>query len=55
MDLKILQNLNFKSGSKYYLDNLLKSYRELIRVNIFGKEEIYFLKAWIKDIKNLSN
>tara|TARA_X000000950_G_scaffold212171_1_gene255256 strand:- start:3788 stop:4792 length:1005 start_codon:yes stop_codon:yes gene_type:complete len=50
---KKLQNLNLKKGSKNYSNNLLKSYEALIEMKIFDKKEIFFLKAWIKDIKKI--
>ncbi len=51
---KILKNLKLKKGSKNYSQNLLKSYKILIKKNIFEKKEMYFLKSWIKDLKNLA-
>ncbi len=51
---KILKNLKLKKGIKNYPINLIKSYELLIKNKIFKKKEIYFLKAWLKDLKNLS-
>ena len=48
-----LQNINLKKGSKNYFYNLLQSYDALIEMKIFDKKEIFFLKAWIKDIKKI--
>ena len=48
-----LQNINLKKGSKNYFYNLLQSYDALIEMKIFDKKEIFFLKAWIKDIKRI--
>ena len=50
---KKLQNINLKKGSKNYFYNLLQSYDVLIKMKIFDKREIFFLKAWIKDIKKI--
>ncbi len=51
----ILKNLKLKKGSKFYLENLFKSYTLLIDQKIFDKRELYYLKTWIKDIKLLHN
>lgn len=50
---KKLQNLNLKKGSKNYIYNLLKSYNGLIEMSIFDKKELFFLNAWIKDIRSI--
>ena len=50
---KKLQNLNLKKGSKNYIYNLLKSYNALIEMSIFDKKELFFLNAWIKDIRSI--
>lgn len=50
---EILKDLNLKKGSRYYLDNLLKSYLALIKNKIFNPKEIHYLKAWINDVQNL--
>ena len=49
----ILKKLKLKKGIKNYSINLIKSYEALIENDIFKKKEMYFLKTWIKDIKNL--
>ena len=49
----ILKNVKLKRGLKNYSENLIKSYDMLIKNNIFKKKEMYFLKSWIKDLKNL--
>ena len=51
---KILKNLKLKKGTQNYSQNLFKSYEILIKNNIFNKKEIFFLKSWIKDLKNLA-
>ena len=51
--VNILQNTRFKKGSKNYLDNLFKSYKVLIDNKIFKKKELFYLNAWIKDVKKL--
>ena len=48
---EILKNLKLKKGTQNYLQNLYKSYEHLIKNNIFDKEEIFYLKSWIKDIR----
>ena len=44
-----------KKNNKNYFYNLLQSYNALIEMKIFDKKEIFFLKAWIKDIKKILN
>ena len=51
---KILKNLKLKKGAENYTMNLIKSYEILIKKNIFRRKELYFLKAWIRDIENLA-
>ena len=48
-----LQNLNLKKGTKNYIYNLLKSYNALIEMSIFDKKELFFLNAWVKDIRRI--
>lgn len=48
-----LQNINLKKSSKNYFYNLIQSYDALIEMKIFDKKEIFFLKAWIRDIKKM--
>ena len=47
--LNILSKLKLKKGSDYYLENLLKCYKKLIDYKILKKDELNFIKAWIKE------
>ena len=49
----IINSLNIKKGAKYFEDNLINIYKGLIKIKIFEKKEIYYLKAWLKDCNNL--
>jgi hypothetical protein len=49
----LLSKLNLKKGEGYYLENLLKCYKLLISHGIINKNELYFLNAWVKDIKKI--
>lgn len=51
----ILKNLKLKKSANFYLENLFKSYNILIDKKIFDKKELYYLKAWTKDIQKLHN
>ena len=48
--LNILSKLKLKKGSEYYLENLLKCYKKLIDYKILKKDELNFIKAWIKSL-----
>ena len=48
---EILKKFEIEKGTQNYLQNLYKSYKHLIKNNIFDKEEIFYLKSWIKDIR----
>ncbi len=50
---EILDKLKFKKGEKNYLGNLLIAYKGLIRNKIFVKNELKYLNAWIKDLRNI--
>ena len=45
---EILKNLKLKKGTQNYLQNLYKSYKHLIKNNIFDKEEIFYLKSGLR-------
>ena len=47
----VLNNLKLKRGSKHYYENLIISYKALIKKNFIAKEELKYLNAWIKDCK----
>ena len=47
--LNILSKLKLKKGSKYYLENLFKCYKKLIDSKILKKDELNFIRAWIKE------
>jgi hypothetical protein len=49
-----LASLNLTPGTQNTGDNLIKSYEELVRLNLVGKEEIALVKAWIHDLAMLS-
>tara|TARA_Y100000590_G_C15675438_1_gene997826 strand:+ start:417 stop:1409 length:993 start_codon:yes stop_codon:yes gene_type:complete len=49
--VKILNKVKMKKGEKYFCDNLIKSYSALIKNKIIFKEEMLYLKSWIKDLK----
>ena len=49
----ILKNINLKKGRQFFLYNLEKCYKKLVEKKIFIKKELFFLKAWIKDLKNI--
>ena len=51
----ILKKLKLKKNTNFYLENLYKSYNILIDKKIFAKKELYYLKAWIKDIQKFHN
>lgn len=53
MIVEELEKLTLKSGEEYIIDNLLLCYKKLIELNIFEKQELKLLKAWIKDISQL--
>lgn len=48
-----INSLNIKKGAKYFEENLINIYKGLIKIKIFEKREIYYLKAWLKDCNNL--
>lgn len=50
---QVLKSLKLNKGVENYTINLIKSYEVLIEKNIFKRKEMYFLKAWIKDLENL--
>ena len=48
-----IENLKIKKGEKYFEENLIKIYRNLIKKKIFKNSEMIYLKAWLKDCNNL--
>ena len=50
---KVLNNLNFKSGTKNYSQNLISSYKILIDKGFIDKKELFFLYAWLSDCRKL--
>lgn len=51
--IEILKKVKIKKGEKNYFDNLKKLYLVLIKYEIFSKDEIKYLNAWIDDCKKL--
>ena len=47
---KILK-LKLQKGEKYYLYNLLKCYKFLVKNKFINKLEIKYLNAWISEFK----
>ena len=50
---KILENIKIKKGTKFFDQNLIKIYKILIQKKFFDKKEMTYLKAWLKDCKNV--
>ena len=46
----ILKKLKLKKGQENYSKNLIKSYKALIEIKVFDKQELKYLTAWIRDI-----
>jgi hypothetical protein len=51
--IKILINLELSKGQENVADNLLRCYTVLVENNIFEKEELDLVNAWINDFKNI--
>jgi hypothetical protein len=51
----LLANLDLKKGIEHLDFNLIKCYEELIKNEIFDKDEINLLKCWISDYKEITN
>ena len=49
-----LEKIKLRKGEKHYLENLIKCYKSLIKKKIIHKEELLFLNAWARDIRNIS-
>jgi hypothetical protein len=45
----LLSSLELKKGQENIAYNLLKCYTELVNNDIFNKQELDLVKAWIKD------
>jgi hypothetical protein len=52
---KELQSLALKPGKENIGENLITCYQKLIDINVIGKEEMPLLKAWINDLKKLTD
>ena len=50
----ILTGLRLKPGPKAVPENLLRCYAALVRQNIFPGEELPLLKAWLRDLKDIT-
>lgn len=48
----ILKKLKLKKGQENYSKNLIKSYKALIEIKVFDKQELKYLTAWIRDISS---
>ena len=48
-----LDKMKLKKGEEHYLENLIKCYKMLISKKIINKKELFFLNAWVKDIKSI--
>lgn len=48
-----LQSLKLKEGTDNIPENLIACYRELIAMELVGKEELPLVKAWLDDIMSL--
>ena len=49
-----LEKMKLRKGEKYYLENLIKCYKSLVKKGIINKKELFFLNAWARDIKSIS-
>ena len=50
---EVLDRLNLKSGAENYSQNLILSYKILIKKGLIDKKELFFLYAWLSDCKKL--
>lgn len=46
----ILKDINMKKGTKYFSENLIKSYSSLIKNRIISRDEMTYLSYWMKDL-----
>ena len=46
----ILKKINMKKGTKYFCENLIKSYSSLIKNRIISRDEMIYLNSWVKDL-----
>ena len=46
----ILNEIKMKKGTKYFCENLIKSYLILIKNRIISRDEMTYLNSWIKDL-----
>ena len=53
--VKILSKLKLKKGKKFYSDNLLSCYKNLILHGIINKKEFIYLNSWLKSFKKIYN
>lgn len=50
---KILNSIKLKTGSKHYLNNLLKCYQTLCKKSFFPNKEMILVNAWKKDLDKI--
>ena len=49
-----INKLKLKKGKKYYAENMYKCYKKIVDLNIIKKKELFFLRAWMLDLKKLT-
>lgn len=53
--VEVLNGLKLKKGNKFYYENLLKCYKNLILHKIIDKKEYVYLNSWLKSLKKILN
>lgn len=53
--VEVLNGLKLKKGNKFYYENLLKCYKNLILHKIIDKKENVYLNSWLKSLKKIIN
>ena len=53
--IEVLNGLKLKKGNKFYSQNLLKCYKNLILHKIIDKKEYVYLNSWLKSLKKILN
>ena len=53
--VEVLNGLKLKKGNKFYSQNLLKCYKNLILHKILDKKEYVYLNSWLKSLKKILN
>ena len=51
--VEVLNGLKLKKGNKFYPQNLLKCYKNLILHKIIDKKEYVYLNSWLKSLKQI--